>query len=420
MRSTVVEFFANQLNTDPDIFGETIEALEQITDKKHVLENFFEENQEKVKKILSHLKLTYPTVEEIYKEVETSVKNLDSQIFELLDQPVCTTNEGCANLISSVLALHRDRSGFFLKRNVAEELMRRNPPANIMKELGYKNVEDMLAKEELFEIYAALRFIEDRQWLNNTYIAEYRKLKKEDFEIRPIEIRVLEAKKWRKVTQAFLKKKLHPMSHLKELGMIFVVPGEKMQEVITLYLFGMTSHYLDEVNLYSDYFEYYSDGPDFGEKIVSAIRGDVPDISLSKGGPNKWLVIQRYLFKEDPKDPRLATAHINPEALYHRGSSHTLLKMAKIIPNLNYGIWEHTNYVAVWFPSKKGDQILTNFNLMDNIMSVMNGLHYKDWYSYHFHEALWNKIFINFFGVEKLESTVIKHLLDGWFDVRKV
>jgi hypothetical protein len=420
VRNTVVEFFAHQLNTDPDTFGETIEALEHITDKKMVLERFYTENQEKVKKILTHLGLTYPTVEELYEAVEKTVKRLDKQVFELLDKPVCISNEGCANLISSVFALHQDRSGFFLKRKVAEELMRKNPPKNIMRELGYKDVNEMLDKEELFEMYAALRFMEERDWLNTTYIAEYRKLTKDDFEIRPIEIRVLDMQKWKKVTEAFLKKKLHPMSHLKELGMIFVVPGEKIKDILTLYLFGMTSHYLDEVNLYSDYFKYYSEDPDFGEKIVSAIRGDVPDISVCKGKPDRWLVIQRYLFKEDPKDIRLAAPHINPEALYHRGASHTLLKMSKIIPNLDFEIWEHTNYVAVWFPTKRGDEILANFNLADNIMSVMGKLSYKDWYSYHFHEALWNKIFINYFGVEKLEKVVIENLLHGWFDLKKI
>lgn len=420
MRSTVVEFFAHQLKTDPDILGETIEALEHITDKKKVLEHFYEENQEKVKKALTHLKLTYPTVEELYKEVEKNIIRLDNQVFNLLDKPTCDSNEGCSNLISSVLALHSQRSGFFLKRKVAQDLLRENPPKVILRELGYESVDSMLENEDLFEIYAALRFMEDRDWLNSTYIAAYRHLKKEDFEIRPIEIRVLEASKWRKVTEAFVGKKLHPMSHLKELGIIFVVPSKHIKDVLTLYLFGMASHYLDEVNLYSNYFKYYSEDADFGEKIVSAIRGDVPDISQSRGDPNKWLVIQRYLFKEDSNDPRLGVPHINPEALYHRGASHTLLKMNKFVPSLDFEIWTHTNYVAVWFPTKKGEQVLANFNLMDNIMSVMNKLNYKEWYSYHFHEALWNDILINYFGVEKLEGVVVKNLLAGWFDIRKI
>lgn len=420
MRSTVVEFFAHQLNTDPDILSRTIEALEHITDKKRILEHFYEENQEKVRKILSHLKLTYPNAEETYKIVGESIKKLDRQIYELLDKPECTSNEGCANLISSVFALHTNRYGLFLKRKVAENLLRENPPKTIMADLGYDSVDKMLENEDLFEIYAALRFMEKREWLNSTYIAAYRKLTKEDFEIRPIEIRVLEISKWKKVTQAFVGKKLHPMSHLKELGLIFVVPSEELKEASTTYLFAMTSHYIDEVNLYSNYFKYHSEGGDFGEKIVSAIRGDVPDASLTKGDASKWLIIQRYLFKEDPKDIRLGVPHINPESLYHRGASHTLLKMGKFVPALDFGIWEHTNYVAVWFPTKIGRQELVNFNFMDNVMSVMNGQKFKDRYTYHFHESLWNKIFINYFGVEKLESTVVRHLLEGSFDIKKI
>ncbi|MDP2720955.1 MAG: hypothetical protein Q8O75_03375 [bacterium] len=420
MRNTVIEFFAHQLNTDPDIFNETIEALEHITGKKKVLEHFYTENQEKVRKTLGHLKLTYPTAEETYKTIGKEVKKLDEQIFELLDRPHCTTNEGCVNLISSVLVLHRDKSGFFLKRKVAERLLRENPPKNIMAELGYSSVEKLIEEEDLFEIYAALRFIEERDWLNSTYIAEYRKLTKEDFEVRAMEIRVLEMTKWRKVTEAFVGKKLHPMSHLKELGLIFVVPSEELKEASTTYLFAMTSHYIDEVNLYSSYFKHHSQESNFGEKVVSAIRGDVPEAKIAKGDANKWLIVQRYLFKENPGDIRLGSAHINPEALYHRGASHTLLKMGKFVPALDFQIWEHTNYVAVWFPTVSGKQELVNFNFMDNVMSVMNDRKFSERYSYHFHEALWNKIFINYFGVEKLEDVVIRHLLQGWFDIRKI
>ena len=76
--------------------------------------------------------------------------------------------------------------------------------------------------------------------------------------------------------------------------------------------------------------------------------------------------------------------------------------------------------MAVWFPSKSGNQELVNFDFMDNIMSVMNKRKFKDRYTYHFHESLWNKIFINYFGAEKLEETVVKHLLHGWFDIRKI
>jgi hypothetical protein len=420
MRPVVVEYFANQLNTDPDLFAKAIGALEHITGKKHVLEHLYEENQEKVTSILDYLKLKNPSAETLSEAITGNIIKLDAEIFEVLDKPVCTSNEGCSNLISAVLALHPQRTGFFIKRKVAEELLRKNPPKTILSDLGYQTIDEMLEKEDLFEVYAALRFVENREWLNSTYIPEYKKLKKEDFEKRPIEIRVLEASKWQRVAEAFIEKKLHPMSHLKELGIIFVVPSEELEKALTVYLFGMSGHYLDEVHLYSSYFEYYADSPSFGEKIVSAIRGDVPNISLRANDPNKWLVVQRYHFKEDPADPRIGTPHINPEALYHRGADRTLFKMQKIVGLLDFLIWRQTEYVAAWFPTKNGKETLVNFNLMDNVMDVMNKLSFEKRYSYHFIEALWNQIFIAYFGVEKMEDVVIKHLLNGWFDLRKI
>jgi hypothetical protein len=177
---------------------------------------------------------------------------------------------------------------------------------------------------------------------------------------------------------------------------------------------------MDEVHTYSEYFKYQSEKEDFGRKIVSALRGDVPNVLLSKDDPNKWLIIQRYLFKEDPSDVRLGVPHINPEALYHRGASRVLLKFEKLVPDLDFKIWGHTNYVAAWFPTKKGRESMVNFNFMDNVMGVMNDLSFVERYSYHFHEALWNKIFIEYFGVEKLEGVVIKNLLEGWCDIRKI
>ena len=419
MKNTAIEFFANQLNTDSAILTKYIDALSYITGKKKVIEHLYEENHEKITKILSYLKLKNPNAEDLYEAIEKHIGILDKQVFELLGKPVCTSNEGLASLIGTVLGLHQGRNGFFLKREVAKRLLTENPPKNIMRELGSSSVEEMLEKEDLFEVYAALRFMEDRDWLNATYLAAYRDLTPEDFETRPIEIRVLDASKWRSVTEDFTHKKRHPMSHLKELGLIFLIPSKELSHVLTIYLFGMTSHYVNEVTLYSNYFKYYSQSEDFGEKVVSAIRGFVPDISVAHGDPNRWLVIQRYLFKENPADPRIGTPHVSSEAFCFRGMSHSLLQLAKLTPNLDFEPWKHTNYLGAWFPGKN-DSYLITFNFMDNVLSVMSKLDHQDWYLYHFREALWNKIFIEYFGVEKLEEMIIQHLLDGWFDIRKI
>ena len=60
-----------------------------------------------------------------------------------------------------------------------------------------------------------------------------------------------------------------------------------------------------------------------------------------------------------------------------------------------------------------------DLNFMDSVMSVLNVLDYKDYYAYHFHESLWNKIFIEYFSVETLEDLVIRYLDQGVFDLNK-
>jgi len=416
MRNTVTEFFSHQLDIDPDSFSHYVDALNRITDKKQVLERFYEDNHDKIKRLLSDLGLTYPKAEELYVAIKENIKSLDKAIFKLFKKPIF---EASSLELGTILNINEAREGFFLKESVAKRLLSETPPRKVLESLGYSSVEKMLEKEDLYEVYAALRFIEDPNWLNSVYLSSYRGLTAEDFEERPIKIKILNRETWVKAEEHFLSKKLHPMTHLKELGVVFIIPTKELHEALHIYLFVMASHYIAEIATYSKYFRHNCQEADFGSKIVSAIRCEVPSAILSKGDSNRWLIIQRYLYKDDPNDIRLGLAHINPEALYHRSASHNFMKISKIIPGLDFKIWDHTNYLAAWFPSSSGEEALVGFNFMDNIMGVMNNKNFEERYYYHFRESLWNKLFINYFGIDKLERTIIDHLLEGWFDIRK-
>jgi hypothetical protein len=417
MRNTVTEFFSHQLNIDPDSFSQCIDALNRITDKKQVLERFYEDDHDKIKRLLSDLGLTYPKAEELYAAIKENIKSLDKAIFKLFKK---TIFEASSLELGTILNINEEQTGFFLKEPVAKRLLSENPPRKVLESLGYSSVEKMLEKEDLYEVYAALRFIEDPNWLNSVYLSSYSSLSAEDFEERPVQIRILDRERWVRAEEKFLSKKLHPMTHLKELGVIFIIPTKELHEALHIYLFVMASHYIAEITTYSKYFRHNCQEADFGSKVVSAIRCEVPSAILSKGDPNRWLIIQRYLYKDDPNDIRLGLAHINPEALYHRSASHNFMKISKIIPGLDFKIWDHTNYLAAWFPSSSGEEALVGFNFMDNIMGVMNDKKFEERYSYHLRESLWNKLFINYLGIDKLERTIIDHLLKGWFDIRKV
>ena len=208
-----------------------------------MIEKIVEENEEKVKRSLRELfpdLVVEPTAEQVYDGLIKKTKETDQKLFKHFHEPDFSTAIGCQTIINAARELTGDLSGFYLKKEKAAELLRLNPPKNIMAVLGYGNdIEKMLANEDIFEVFCALRFVESEIWLNDVFFKTYGTLKKEDFEERKIKVMVL-PERWLSIGQKFLGKKLHHMSHLKELGVIFVIPTQRHGTEETLYFFFMT------------------------------------------------------------------------------------------------------------------------------------------------------------------------------------
>ena len=74
---------------------------------------------------------------------------------------------------------------------MAKEILTKRPPENTIKYLGYSNAQAMLDREDVGEVFSALRFTEDDAWMHGTFEKYYSKFTAEDFEERDIELRVL-------------------------------------------------------------------------------------------------------------------------------------------------------------------------------------------------------------------------------------
>src|SRR3989338_2491491 len=96
----------------------------------------------------------------------------------------------------------------------------------------------------------------------------YNNLKANDFEEREVKIKVLEPQ-WLDVADKFLEKKYHNVSHLKEFGIIFIIPLKIDTQGETLRLFTLILHYLNEVPFYSKLFRKFSHDVDFADKLKS-------------------------------------------------------------------------------------------------------------------------------------------------------
>lgn len=296
-----------------------------------------------------------------------------------------------------------NRKVFVLRRDRAKDLLRQMPPKQLMEKLGYTDIEEMFANEDFDEIYTALRFSEGPEWLTE-YNELFKQVTPEDYEERDLRIVVMDHNKYVDLAAHFVQKKLHNVTHTKEMGIIVVVPmhTRKMRGLV-LKTLPLLFHYMNEVKLYSTFFKLKSKKPHFGETVVNTLIAD-PGMGSQLAGKNiHWRVVQRYLakHKEDNDISKVAfEPHVQPEDLHWRRAEELLYELD---PELEF--WKDRDYVALNF-----DGFPVAFNLFDVSFAYSNKASYEDRYAYHFRESLWNEIFIRYMGFKNLANQILEQL----------
>jgi len=403
------EYIAKILRAKPKIIEEMDKKMSVISGKTGVLDRIVKENKERINKALNSLGCHDYRSENVFRVLITRLQEDDRALYKLFKKPSGTTNKGLKTLFNFALELANIDQLFVLKKEKAEEILRKNPPPNIIKALKYKNIEELLAKEDLVEIFAALRFVETNEWMHKTFDETYKNLTPNDFEKRDVELRVLSGK-WLKLAEKFVGKKYHNISHLKELGVIFIIPLKIDSPGETLRLFSLILHYLYEINFYSELFEKQSKEPEFGNKLISLLKGEVLESDRNEGRMN-WMIIQRYLAKDNPEDPRLFTPHINPEALHWKKAENDISRLGKRFKDIELELWLELDWVGGSFKKIKGEE-LVSFDLVDNIMALVQK-EQRIKYLYHHQEALWNHIFEEYMGEKNLEKLMVENFNKG-------
>jgi len=421
--------------------------LNKATGKTEVMEGIANENDTLVKKMMVEVGLTdsEQTAGKVYEALTKRIIQVDSALFEFVGKPDLfemssdggspSQGSGMATKLCDVaFELSGARRGYFIKKEKLQQMLEAFPPQNLLEHFQCQTVAELVEKEGLTTIFCALRFAQDNQWMHDFFDKAYNKLTADDFEERDIEIKILE-KKWLEIAQKFTKHKYHNVSHLKEMGVIFVVPVDLAPAGETVRLFLLLLHYLNEVPYYSGLFKklIVADSPtgEFVANFQSLLRGDVLDGALPS--ENAIRIVQRYLAKDDPNDFRLLEPHVDPEAehWYKAGSDFTKLKQYFTDKAHLFEGWEELHFVGAMFPSQEGDsstvsprpeletkaeqEKLVSFDIVDLAMDLASQSDIK--YIYHQQEALWNQIFIEYLGRDKMNRLIEENLLKGYIEL---
>lgn len=413
------EKIAKILRADKDDIRKVEKRLSEITGKRNVMDKLMEENDSQVKERLEKLGVSESAgAKEVYGALTSKIEQDDKNLTKVMGDPESCEREDCNRVLAMIKGVAGTKQGFFLKEDKAREFLVNIPPENVMKYLGYGSATEMLEKEDLYEVFSSLRFLEDGKWLNDVFLEQYKGLTPDDFEEREVVVHAL-SEKWVKAAENFMKKKWHNISHLKEMGIVFVIPSTLGIPGEILRMVSLVLHYLNEIPFYSDIFKQSVEVPEmFSERIISLLQGVTIDRKMAEEEKSLWLVIQRYLAKDDENDWRLFVPHINPEALHWMKAEETLVDIGNSLNHFGESLefWKDLDWVGSYFKDESGNDVLVSFDLVDTVMSLVKEKELIK-YLYHHQEALWNRIFIEYFGRERLEYFMKEYLIQGYFEV---
>jgi hypothetical protein len=400
----VAKFLQQLLDAEEPIFSTALMQLETASGRHGTDARLIGDLMEKAHTSMRTLGLdpADTTGKELYLSLLNKIHEDNERVTKLIGAKSSSDVRELVPLIIKVAEKVKfDRKVFVIKHEKAKDLLRQMPPQQLMKKLGYDDIEALFEGEDFDELYTALRFSEGSEWLNE-FNELFKTVTANDYEERDIRIVQMDHDKYVDLAEKFTKKKLHNVTHTKELGVIVVVPLHEMHSKgLTLKTLPLLLHYLNEVKLYSNFFKLKARQPDFGKVVVETLIADPGNASQMAGQYVHWRVIQRYFGKlKDEAHKEAFEPHVHPEDLHWRRAEDLLYD---IDPEMEF--WKDRDYVGLMY-----DGLPVSFNFVDVALSYANDISYEDRYVYHFRESLWNEIFIRYMTYANLENQILQQL----------
>jgi hypothetical protein len=276
-----------------------------------------------------------------------------------------------------------------LKRSTAKNLLKKQPPKDLMKQLNYRSVDSLLKREDIAALYGALAVTESGRW-QKEFWRSFTKLTAADFENRKAEIIVLSGKRWQAVHGG------SPMiSNVEALGTVIVVPDEALNRLGTIGLSLFLAHHINNLRISSAYIKLHQIESNFGNALTKVCReGIVAPAELSHL-PIAWKTIFHHYGKASLDDFQAA---FEPHIVQEDVSLESELKaLAKLNPVFRW--WSGHEHTAA---NINGHHV--SLNIMDIIASYAAGHSYEQRSTAHFRQSLWNNLidkYLEYDGVKR-------------------
>lgn len=402
-------FLANLLSQDKNVFGKYISTLENSSG-----------NLQFDVKLTSEIKLrtTYKiralgldpsnvTANELYYSLRNLVGVHDRFINKKLSienhQDQMTTLN---RIINFSIKSAGSNQCYAVKLTSLNKIFKNNPPKYLVKILGYRAYESMIKRQNSYMLLAACKMTENEEW-HREFINQISKLNSTDFELRKLNISLVNDQKYEPIVKNYIGKKKTNVLVIPEIGRTFVLPLKQSKlEGFTILTFAQIIDSLKQILTFSVYASYHKFSSDFGALQSEYILNKDKEIfSISKYKIN-WQSVINLLIRRDQKNINLDDTFSSDSDLSLFNADGIDKMIYQIEPALHF--WFESDYLGLVINSKT-----VSFNLLDCSYNFVNHLDLKDSSSKYLRTAVESKIISSYSAQSLLEKQVLDQLEDG-------
>jgi hypothetical protein len=345
---------------------------------------------------------------ELYGALQSRLREDEARVRAALDLAQEAPASEILSRIEKFLTIHKATGNcFVLKATIARKLLKKRPPKNTMKLLGYRSLDSMLKHEAIASIYAATIIAESPSW-QRQFRNQYAGLRSSDFEQRKIAIVYPKTKRWVDISDRFVQAAKHNIICFKELGAVVILPFNGRLEGLAITSLLLPLHYMNDIRTYSSFTKLQQVKPDFGRIIQESASTEPMTSATLAGQPVPWKVIQRYYGRmKGDYQPEVFEPHVQAEDLqWHDGEK----ILAELEPALAF--WLNTQYVCTLHDGQP-----VSCSVLDVALSYCNRLPFADRIVHFVREHLWHELMSRYLHQENLEAAVhqqlSRELIDG-------
>ena len=342
------------------------------------------------------------TPEELYRALQERIKADDARLTKTLRTRAAThvsaDGDVVAGMIHALQALPDSKRCFALKTSVLKALVKRQPPKNAMKRLGYRSLDSFLKHEVPVLVLAAAWLNEGVSW-QRRLIDQYKKLRPADFEDRKIALLRPTSERWRRLAAETVAGQQHNLISFREAGALVFLPLSKDAPAgTTTASLALALHELNEIRTAGTFLKLAQVRRDFGRLVQVIATSESHSGFQLLDQPVPWHLFQRYYGGlTHPEREAFFDPHLQLEDIAWHPIEETL---AAIEPSFEF--WRRSAHLGL-----PGQQCPVSLNVVDAALNYCNRLPFERRVAHYFQQSIWQELLLRYLRPEAVEKALL-------------